>query len=136
VKPPKWSDWETALRQVTNLALVNYCKHELAAGRESYLRRRVLRYRVDGKRRWWLAARQKIGYVWQNGRFIDDQTFWQQRVDAKAEVKPVKDGTCLRFVLSSAQDFERFQKAVSSELLRVDFVENGSAEAPEEGVEE
>jgi len=41
----KWPDWEAALSGVANNAVVSYFNQELAASRESYLRKRTLRYR-------------------------------------------------------------------------------------------
>ena len=60
-----WSDWTTALAGVSNPAVVSYVEKEISANREAYLRRRILRYRIGGKRRWFLAARNKNAYVWQ-----------------------------------------------------------------------
>src|SRR5262249_23633363 len=66
VSQPKWSDWNAALANVTNAALVAFYKEELAAGRENYLRKRYLRYRIASKRRWFMAARRRNAYVWQH----------------------------------------------------------------------
>ena len=55
----KWPDWEAALAGVTNNAVVSYFRQEVATSRESYLRKRILRYRIAGKRRWFMAATQE-----------------------------------------------------------------------------
>lgn len=112
----RWSDWETALSNISNQAVVDYFKNQIDANRECYLRKRILRYRINGKRRWFVAARQKKAYVWQQGRFDNDIEFWQERIKDKDGVKPVKDGKCLRLFLESKLDFEKFDKATNSEL--------------------
>ena len=48
----KWPDWETAMSGVTNNTVISYFKKEFSASLESYLRKRILRYRADDKRRW------------------------------------------------------------------------------------
>jgi hypothetical protein len=70
------------------------------------------------RRRWHVAARRKNAYVWQNGRFPDDVEFWTSRLSASANVKPVKEGECLRFFLESASDFEAFHQAATQHLAQ------------------
>jgi len=118
----KWSDWETALSGVSNKALVLFFQQELAADRESYLRKRILRYRVDGKRKWFVAARNKNAYVWQQDRFDGDVEFWQQELSDPDVVKPVKDGECLRLFLSTAEDFRFFRDAVTERLVKAKWL--------------
>ena len=62
------------------------------ASRESYLRKRILLYRVAGKRRWFVTARKKYAYTWQRGRFDGDVEFWKQGVSESGDVKPVRNG--------------------------------------------
>lgn len=112
----RWSDWETALSNVSNQAVVDYFNEQIAQNRPCYLPRRGLRYRVNGKRRLNVHARQKKAYVWQIGRFENDIAFWQERITDKESVKPVKDGRCLRMFLESKDDFEKFNFATTSEL--------------------
>ena len=94
----KWVDWDTALAIVGNPALVNYFQQQLTESREAYLRKRILHYRLDGKRRWFVAARRAKAYVWQQGRFEGDVDFWRQRVSTPDDVKPVKDSQRLTFL--------------------------------------
>jgi hypothetical protein len=47
VKPLKWSDWDAALAAVENSALVTFFKKELAGRRDNYLRKRILRFKVE-----------------------------------------------------------------------------------------
>lgn len=124
VSKMKWADWDTALASVDNSALVAYYKQELSANRECYLRKRILHFRIDGKRRWFLAARRTKSYVWQHGRFDGDVAFWQSGVSASAEVKPVKNGTCLSFFLATKEDFEFFNEAATKKLTKVEWTEN------------
>lgn len=113
----RWPDWETALSGIANNALVSFFKQEIATNQDSYLRKRILRYRVDGKRRWFVAARQSRAYVWQHDRFDGDVEFWQKGLSDPEVVKPVKDGECLRLFLSTADDFQFFRDAVTNRLL-------------------
>lgn len=128
----KWSDWETALANITNKAVVSYFKQELATNRESYLRKRILRYRVAGKRRWFMAARNKNAYVWQQGRFEGDVEFWQEGLSKPNDVKPVKTDECLRLFLNTADDFQFFHDAATEKLQSSEWL-GGS---PEEEIEE
>lgn len=128
----KWPDWETALSSITNAAVVSYFKQELAANRESYLRKRTLRYRIAGKRRWFMAARNKNAYVWQHGRFGGDVEFWQHSLGKPDDVKPVKSGECLRLFLNTADDFQFFHDAVTEQLQSSEWVGG----TPDEEMEE
>ena len=65
----KWSDWESVLAQIDNSAMIQFFQKQLESGREARLRRRVLHFRIGGKRRWFVAARKSRAYVWQNARF-------------------------------------------------------------------
>jgi hypothetical protein len=131
VSPLKWSDWEAALQQIANPAVVAFFKMELAGGRDCYLRKRILRYKLDGRRRWWMSARRDFAYTWQNGRFDGDLGFWSNRLGADADVAPVKQGTCLRFFLSSAKQFDAFLKGTMEEIKPQAFLDllESSAEA-------
>lgn len=128
----KWSDWDAALSAITNTAVTSYFKQEIAANRESYLRKRILRYRVAGKRRWFLAARNKNAYVWQEGRFEGDIEFWRQRLSKSDDVEPVKRGECLRLFLNTADDFQSFHDAATEKLQSSEWLDV----APEEELEE
>jgi hypothetical protein len=128
-KPARWTKWDDALKQVSNQDLVKFYKDELQKGRDSYLRKRSLRYRIQGKIRWTVLARQNLAYVWQHGRFQDDAKFWGGKLTESQEVKPVKENTRLRFFLSSSTDFERFRAAVTGELTQVAFLDEDAAKA-------
>jgi len=130
-KRVKWTDWETALAAVDNKAMASYFGQELDAERESHLRRRILHYRLDGHRRWFLTARKDRAYVWQNGRFADDVDFWSKGLSQPSDVGPVKDETCLRFILSTADDFKFFHDAATGKLKSVEWIE-GSGEEEED----
>lgn len=112
----KWPDWKIALAGVSNPAVTSYFEQELAADKESYLRKRILRYRLGGKRRWFMAARNKNAYVWQQGRFEGDIDFWKKGLSDAEVVKPVKDGQCLRLFLETANDFQFFHDAATQQL--------------------
>jgi hypothetical protein len=110
-----WQTWDQALEDVQNEDLVKFFRAELGRDQEAYLRKRLLYYRIGAKRRYSLNARRKVAYVWQTGRFPGDIDFWSSRVKAD-EVKEVRDGEGLRFFVETAEELERFRKAVSEEL--------------------
>src|SRR6056297_1393994 len=118
----KWPDWKSALAGVTNPAVTSYIEQELAADRESYLPKRILRYRLGGKRRWFLAARTKNACVWQQDRFDGDVEYWQSGLRDPSVVNPVKRGTCLRFFLTTAEDFRFFNDAVKTKLINAEWL--------------
>lgn len=127
VKPVKWADWDEALRRVNNTAVVDFFRQELADGRDNYLRRRVIRYKVDGRRRWNVHARRERAYVWQNGRFSGDQSFWQAELGSDAEVQLVRNGSALRFLLNSPQQFTAFLNAITKKISNDQFMDNGQS---------
>jgi hypothetical protein len=126
VKPPpgkgRWSNWDAALSDIANPAVVSYFKQEVDKKREDYLPRRMLRYRIKDKRFWSMSVRDEFAYVWQHARFEGDIGFWQKRLSHPQDVGPVKDGECLRFYLYSNKDFETFHKAVTEELQSVTWL--------------
>ncbi|MDB4706034.1 hypothetical protein OAG10_06210 [Verrucomicrobia bacterium] len=113
----KWTDWNSALDGIPNKDLTNYFKQEIENNQESYLPKRELKYRLAGKRRWVLSARNKNAYAWQQGRFHNDIKFWEDGLSKNAGVKPVKEGLRLRFFLEDENDFKFFNHAVT-QLLR------------------
>ena len=128
-RPLKWADWEEAVADITNADLRDFLESELSDGRENYLRRRGLHYRLAGKRRFSLYCRRKSGYVWQRGRFEDDQRFWQERLSESGAVKPVKAGKALSFSLHSAADIASYKDAFTKELGGVAWLEKNETTA-------
>lgn len=124
----KWADWDAALGAVENPALVAYFQQQLQANRERYLRKRILHYRLDGKRRWFVAARRAKAYVWQHGRFEGDVDFWRRGMSTPDDVKPVKNNQRLRFFLTTEDDFRCFHEAVTEKLKSVEWTESASEE--------
>jgi hypothetical protein len=122
----KWSDWDSALANITNAAVVDFFNEQLARDRESYLRKRILHYRIGGKRRWFVSARKKNAYVWQRGRFENDIEFWAERLSDTDSVKPVKGGRSLRMFVENKRDFEAFHKAATTELQSVIWIKGGA----------
>ncbi|MBU1565086.1 MAG: hypothetical protein KJ630_05590 [Proteobacteria bacterium] len=118
----KWTDWDEALIGINNVALVSYFKKRLGENHESYLRKRMVRYRFEGKRRLSVKANRDRGYVWQNGRFDGDTDFWKSRLSLPDEVTTVKEGTCLRFFLETESDLSSFHEASLNELQNVDWI--------------
>jgi hypothetical protein len=118
----KWADWEAALANIQNPAVVEFYRAELAAKRESYLRNRGLRYRVNGKRVLFVSARKKHAYCWQNGRFENDEAFWRSGLSNPISVDLIKDGECMRFHLETKSDFDFLLSAVQTKLSTVTWL--------------
>lgn len=133
-RPAKWSDWDTALANIANPDAVDFYKQRLADNHESYLRKRILRYRCNGKRRWFMAARQKLAYLWQEGRFDQDIDYWRGKISQADSVQPVKDGKCLRMFLDTAADFAAFHNAATEELQSVSWLDVRDEQSPDEDV--
>lgn len=129
----RWGDWESALSDITNEALAAFFRQELAAGCDSYLRKRCLRYHDAGRRRWHVDARKTCAYVWQTGRFVGDVEFWQDRLSTPDIVQAVKRNTCLRFWLHTAEDFEAFRSAIAREILSVEWTLESSDVTAQDG---
>jgi len=132
--PDKWTNWDSAFDNIKNQDLVSFFRARLDASDESYLKKRHLRYRVNGKRRWWTAAHQKQAYVWQMGRFEGDIAFWSAKISQPESVKPVKSDTSLRMFLSTKEDFEEFHVAVTGELQKVEWLNVRDEQSPVEQV--
>jgi hypothetical protein len=126
--PGKWSDWKTALSDISNAALVSEFLQQAQAGQECNLQRRRFMYRVDGRRRLFVTARRNQAYVWQRGRFEGDIAFWQGGLSQADDVRPVDQETCLRFYLTSEKDFEFFHEAVKGSLQSVKWSDDLAAE--------
>lgn len=116
-----WQDWESALETVGNPSVKSHFERELRNNRESYLLKRILRYRINGKRRLSIVARSKNAYVWQDGRFADDIRFWQDGISNPVSVKPVKNEQCLSFSLETVEDFHYFEKAAGQGLVSISW---------------
>jgi hypothetical protein len=125
-----WANWESALAGISNRNVSSFFQSELSAGQESYLRKRMLIYRLSGKVRWEMTARSSAVYVWQKGRFYDDINYWETGLGQQARVGPVKDGTCLRLYLTDHKDFQFFKQTMREEASRFDW--DSSAIQPED----
>ena len=132
VRKAKWPDWKTAMENVTNPAIVDFFIEQIDAGRESYLRKRVIHYRTNGKRRWFVAARQKNAYAWQQGRFENDVAFWRDRLSDADRIKPVKNDKCLRMFLETKNDLTAFHQAASTELQSINWADFSNNEMLED----
>lgn len=124
----KWADWDSALANIDNLAVAEYYREQLKANRESYLRKRTLHYRIEGKRRWFATARQARTYVWQHGRFDGDIEYWQKGLSDGTGVKPVKKEKCLSFFLVNEADFKFFHQAATDKLLKTEWMQGSPEE--------
>jgi hypothetical protein len=125
---PGWADWDEALADVQNPAVVQFYREELAAGRPSSLGRRVLRYHVRGRHVFNIVARRKLAYVWQERRFKDDESYWGDKLSEPGQVGPVRRGEALRLFLKTPEDFERFRSSFNADANRWEFVVAADAE--------
>ena len=62
-----------------------------------------------------MSARKKNAYVWQQGRFEGDVEFWKHGM-SESDVKPVKNGECLRLFLITDEDCQYFHAAAREKL--------------------
>lgn len=132
-KGSRWTSWDEVFSNVSNTAIVDFFKHEINAGREHYLRNRQLHFRIGEHRRLFLAARRELAYGWQHRRFDGDLEFWRERLSMPDKVQEVKNGRCLRFFLSTADDFRKLREATDGPLKsKVFFAPNGDGDAEEE----
>ena len=114
--PELWPNWQAALSDVTNPAVVTYFNKQIEEKRESRLRYRELMFRQGGKRHWCVCVRKKNACVYQYGRFDGDIVFWQTGLSQADQVQPVSHETELKFYLSSEKDFAFFHEAVTVKL--------------------
>lgn len=121
-KPSRWQNWDEALAALGNEVVAAFFRKEVASGRENSLLKRRLIYRVNRKRAWAVTARKERAYVWQEGRFKDDEKYWVKKIGTDAEVEPIKGGGALRFYLTSGCHFENFLDAVQRDLSAVEFL--------------
>lgn len=110
-----WANWDEALSSVS-LPVADFFRKELSNKSENYLRKRIVRFRHNGRRRWDVSARSDRAYVWQKGRFDGDVDFWAAKLGTDANVEPVKEGACLRFFLRRSEQFEHFKSAIVDDL--------------------
>ena len=118
----KWSHWEEALSSVTNQLVAAFFREEISQQREQYLPKRTIFFRIAGKRRWFVRARQNLAYVWQYGRFQDDLSFWSRELGEDARVEPINGGKCLRCFLSTKRHFDRFRDAATHTLAAKEWI--------------
>jgi len=130
-RPVAWSDWDEALSGIPNEAVAGFFRDRLAAGRPGYLPELLLTFEIDGRRRFLVWAKKAHAYTWQLGRFAGDEEFWRGRLGTP-DVTAVKGGRCLRFFLSSPEQFTAFESALDAELRAVTFL-NAAPENPGEG---
>jgi hypothetical protein len=109
-----WADWDEALKSLENPEVVSFFKRAIADGAEAYLRKRSVRFRVGGKRRWSVSARKSHAYSWQHGRFEGDVEYWKGGLSDASDVKQVENGQCLSFLLTTKDDYDFFRKSAST----------------------
>ena len=118
-----WTDWPEALKPVRNAAVLDFFNSELASKQENRLRYRELIYRIDDKRRYWVACRAEYAYVRQGGRFPGDEEYWRKLISKPSSISKRKgvSGHSLRFHLATSADFAAFKKAILGKLTTIEY---------------
>jgi hypothetical protein len=80
-----------------------------------------IRFTVADRRRFVMYAKKSRARVWQSARFDNDIDFWTSRFGERCTPKPISAGQSLRFTLVDESDFEKFKKALTTELSGIVF---------------
>jgi len=118
---PMYASWEEALATVTNGDVAQFFKHHLGAGVENKLKYLEIDF-TEGRIHVYLHSNYASVVQWCS-RFIGDVEFWRSLVSSH-EVSTwtkVRKDDCLRFRLSTAEDFAVFQEAINSKLKTVQW---------------
>jgi hypothetical protein len=115
-----WADWEEALSDIKNPGILAFFQQEVLSGQDCNLAKCYLRYEAGPNQQWFLVAHPQNVFALQQSRFQGDLEFWRGGLSQPDEIKTVKDGSCLRFHLSTKQDFEFFRHAL--ELTGVQWI--------------
>lgn len=116
---PQWPNWDEALAEIPNTAIVLYFRQRIEEGQDCSLSQRKLFFWESGKRRWSLNVKLSLGGfsgASQYGRFVGDIEFWRKGLSQPEQVREVSQGNQLNFRLFSKEDFEFFHKAVTGTL--------------------
>ncbi len=128
----EYRDWDSALAGIENPAIVAFFREQISGDREASLKKRILFYRLDGARRWFVQAGRAHAYVWQYGRFDDDLEFWRERLSVPDSLRRLAQGKSLRFRLETTSDCEAFHTAATRDLQTVTWIANPLEEAADE----
>jgi hypothetical protein len=129
--PARWTNWQEALSNVDNPAVVAYFNKQIEEKRNSNLAARALYFRQppnEGKGYWLMYAHKKNAYVSQRRRFDGDIAFWQAGLSQPNGVRAVMDEMSLRFHLSSEKDFAFFDEARTEKLKAAQWSDGVAAE--------
>jgi hypothetical protein len=118
---PETADWDEALRSIENQAVVKFFKDELMRGCSNNPKYKSIRFTVADRRRFVMYAKKSRARVWQSARFDNDIDFWTSRFGERCTPKPISAGQSLRFTLVDESDFEKFKKALTTELSGIVF---------------
>ncbi len=113
--------WEELLTAYKPCAATAFFRDEIKRGQENNRNRKALMYRVAGKRRFHLSLRDGYVYVWQEGRFKEDQTYWQSMLSSSESIVPVRNGKAISFKLITVEDFSQFVVGVNGDLRAKEF---------------
>jgi hypothetical protein len=118
---PETRNWDEALGSIENQAVVDFFKVELKRGLPNNSKYKSIRFSVTDRLRFLMYAKKSWARVWQSARFDNDIDFWTSRFGERCSPKPISDGLSLRFTLTDKSDFEKFKKALTTELSGMAF---------------
>ena len=116
-----WANWDAALEGVENASLKDFVRKQLVKHQEARLSTREVVYRIGGSTRFYLGCRRKYAYVWQRGRFDNDEQYWRKVVSEPGHLRAVDDNRALRFHLTTEADFNAFENAMTHDLSTAEF---------------
>jgi WD40 repeat protein len=121
-----WAEWAEVLEDVKNPAILAFFKEEILSGQDHNWDKRYLSYGAGPNELWFLVARPRNVFALQQSRFQGDLEFWRGALSHPDEIKVVKNGSCLRFLLATKEDFRFFREAANEKLIGAKWL--GSAE--------
>src|SRR6266849_6451124 len=124
-KTRMWADWEEALSDIRNPAILAFFEKEILNGQDCNLEKRYLRYEVEPNQQWFLVARPRDVFALQESRVQGDLEFWRGGLSQPDETKLARNGPCLRFLLSTKEDFRFFLHSWNKELMGLKWIKTG-----------
>ena len=103
------------IQVMENADLVNFIRTLEAGGVYAGTAKRLY-FPVRGIRRFNFNIAKKHANIWQDRRFANDKTFWNERFGAGVDIREVNQGASLTFNLTSAEHFNKFKKACEEEI--------------------
>jgi hypothetical protein len=124
-----YESWDEAYKDSQNSAAVEFFKKHVVASCDSKVQERLI-VLSSGSHKFRIRLRGKHARATQVGRFLDDITFWTNRLTPPAKVyEGYKAGSpdVLRFFLRTPEDFAAFEHALAGDVLTAEW-ENSQEE--------